>query len=154
MLPGQGYCIPQEPVKSIGIEPEAHGEKPEYELWHDCSLQHMVLNHVPHPENDLWNKSSIKSHVFYNFVDRTLPMETAQAIKACRLKGGKLHSFLTSTLDECEWSTYGLSRFAPGEKPQAPIKWEVRLPLGCSGCFGGEQITSPHWNLNPGSSSP
>jgi len=50
-------------------------------------------------------------------------METAQAIKACRLKGDKLHSFLTSTLDEGEWSTYGLGCFAPGGKPQVPIKW-------------------------------
>jgi hypothetical protein len=56
-------------------------------------------------------------------------METAQAINACRLKGGKLHSYLTSTLDEGEWSTYGLGRFSPGERPQVPIKWEVGLPL-------------------------
>jgi len=87
-------------------------------------------------------------------VERTLPMETAQAIKACRLKGGKLHSFLTSTLDEGEWITYDLSDFAPGEKPHVPIKWEVRLPLGWSECFGGEKITSPHRNQNTGSSSP
>ena len=82
------------------------------EFWHDRSLQHMVVNHVHHPENDLWNKDSIKSHVFCTFGDRTPPMETAQALKACRLKGGKLHSFLTSTLDEGEWSTYGLRRFS------------------------------------------
>ena len=44
-------------------------------------------------------------------------METAQAIKACRLKGGKLHSFLTSTLDEGEWSTYGLGCLSPRGKP-------------------------------------
>jgi hypothetical protein len=75
------------------------------ELWHDHSLQHMVL-------------------------DRTLPRETAQAIKACRLRGGKLHSFLTSTLDEGQWSTSGLGCFSPGEKPQVSIKWVVGLPLG------------------------
>ena len=86
------------------------------EFWHDHSLYHMLLNHVHHPENDLWNKGSIKSHVFYIFVDRTLPMETAQAIKVCRMKGGKLHSFLSSTLDEGEWWIYGLSRFSPQGK--------------------------------------
>jgi hypothetical protein len=49
----------------------------------------------------------------------------AHANQACRGPEVQFHSFLTSTLDDGEWSTLLPGRFAPGKEPRYPLNSRV-----------------------------
>jgi hypothetical protein len=49
----------------------------------------------------------------------------AHAMEACRWPEVQFHSFLTSTLDDSEWSTLLPGRFTPGKEPRYPLNSHV-----------------------------